>query len=334
MISRYFSVFVLSVAVAVAGPVAADELSGTFVGSGGNGAYLIDMVRLADGSITGRYEQVILQPSGQLADTNAAVTGASDGQTVILTIKANAAFSRPLSVSGTLDGQVLRLSGGAGRGSFDMELTKGSDAAFQGAVATLNDQAGQIRQAQADAKFAMNIAEALAELQRLTQRADAFGPYADAHFSKFGLAEQKYRTITAAMEKGLAKQKSKIGDGDAQVARYDVSVWIGDAEITASGIHDRVEAAQTDFERTAHSILSEFPRYQQACAELAAVGAGQNQGIDLASWQLACADFRQSATAFQDRVASLKHSFENIAATWADENERQLAIVRASTAAR
>ena len=50
-------------------------------------AFLVQMVETAGGRLTGRYEQTVLEPSGQLKQLIASITGASDGHTVVVTIK-------------------------------------------------------------------------------------------------------------------------------------------------------------------------------------------------------------------------------------------------------
>ena len=66
--------------IAVVVPASADGASGTYVGQGPYSAILMQIVETAGGQLTGRYEQTVLQPSGQLGQSNASVTGASDGR--------------------------------------------------------------------------------------------------------------------------------------------------------------------------------------------------------------------------------------------------------------
>jgi hypothetical protein len=61
--------------------------SGTYVGTVTNPAILIQVVQTGEGQLTGRWEQSILLPSGKVQVENAQITGASDGTTVVLTLK-------------------------------------------------------------------------------------------------------------------------------------------------------------------------------------------------------------------------------------------------------
>src|SRR5258708_37456587 len=93
-------------------PALADDISGTYVGKGSNAAILVQIVGTSDGHLTGRYEQVVLQANGALADTNATIIGAIDGQTVVVTIKPAEFLSGTIAASGTIEGSFLHLTGG------------------------------------------------------------------------------------------------------------------------------------------------------------------------------------------------------------------------------
>src|SRR5260370_38257914 len=92
-------------------PAHGDGISGTYVGQGQNIAVLVQLVETG-GQLTGRYEQVVLKPDGKLERMNAAVTGASDGRTVVVTIKPTELLSGTITASGTLEGSTLHLAGG------------------------------------------------------------------------------------------------------------------------------------------------------------------------------------------------------------------------------
>ena len=70
-----------------ASPAYADGISGTYVGKGSNSAFMVQVVETTGGQLTGRYEQTVLKPDGKLERMTVSITGASDGQTVVVTIK-------------------------------------------------------------------------------------------------------------------------------------------------------------------------------------------------------------------------------------------------------
>jgi hypothetical protein len=101
------------------------------VGKGDNGAFLVQIVQTADGHLTGRYEQVVLQPDGKLDDLNASVTGATDGRTVAITIKPSELLAGSFPVSGTVDGHLLHLTGGGNGSNLTLNLVKSDEADFR-----------------------------------------------------------------------------------------------------------------------------------------------------------------------------------------------------------
>jgi hypothetical protein len=102
--------------VAIINPAMAEGISGTYVGAGSNSAFLIQLVETTGGQLTGRYEQTVRQPDGNLDQMNASIVGASDGRTVVLTIKPTELLSGSITASGTAKASQLHLSGsGDGR---------------------------------------------------------------------------------------------------------------------------------------------------------------------------------------------------------------------------
>src|SRR6266481_9487753 len=101
----------------IAWSATAASISGTYVGTVPNSTALVQLVQTNDRQVTGRWEITNLQPSGKLETNSFLVTGASDGTTVVLSLKPSALLSDSLTLSGTVDGDTLRLSGSLGQSS-------------------------------------------------------------------------------------------------------------------------------------------------------------------------------------------------------------------------
>ena len=123
--------------------------------------------------MTGRYEQTVLAPGGKLSRTTEAITGASDGQTVVVTIKPNG-LSAAITASGTVQGSLLHLSGGGHKGRFDLSLSKSNETEYQRQVTELSKQ-GARQQAEKDE------ADQLRRLKLLTNEMVAYSATADAN---------------------------------------------------------------------------------------------------------------------------------------------------------
>src|SRR5262249_31543369 len=131
---RFLQLVTLLGVVASPFPAYAEETSGTYVGKDAKTAVLLQVVRTPDSQLRGRYEQIVLQPDGKLARLSAAVTGASDGRTVVVTIKATES-SPEITASGTVDGSVLHLNGSGPGANLELTFIKSEEADFRSHVA-------------------------------------------------------------------------------------------------------------------------------------------------------------------------------------------------------
>lgn len=152
-----------AVSVAAISSAAGGGLSGTYVASSPDAAYLIQVVETAGGQLTGRYEEVQLKPSGELVDTNASLSGAVNNGTVVATLKPTELLSGSVTVSGTFDGRMLHLAGGGNGAKIERNLTIGDEAAFRSQVANLTAKGNQIKQAAADKAKAEQLAKQQAD---------------------------------------------------------------------------------------------------------------------------------------------------------------------------
>ena len=320
--------------LASASPAFADGASGTYVGKAVNGAFLVQIVVTSDGRLTGRYEQILLQPDGKLEDTNAAITGAVDGQTVVVTIKPNEFLAGSLTASGTLEGRILHLTGGGNGNTLMLNLVKSDEADFRAKVAMLTDQAHQMNAARARQEAAQRQAKAEADylnhLHNLTQQMDAFTAKADVQLKKFAPAEQRYRTITERMPAALAREQSIYGDGQAAVARSQISVSISQAEIASNQIHIEIGGAYQNFNFTSGPLLRGSADMTQGCHTAHAVTVADPVPPGRETWNSACLKLLDSAMKFRDRVKALRAAFDHIEEVWQAEHRDQESLVRAS----
>ncbi len=317
--------FVVATGVALSSPASAENISGTYVGSSSNGAFLVEIVQIDGGQLTGRYRQVLLKPSGQIADTNAALSGAIDNGMVVITIEPTDFLSASITISGTFDGQALRLSGGRNGATISLNLINADEGSFRAQVANLTDKANQIRQAKLEA-------DAVVKMESFIKSMEAFSAHSAAQLGLFAPTEQKLKAITAQMHSALERQRAIIGIGEADVARGQISVWINQAEIEASQIYGSVDAAYRDFDSKSGPFLTKLASAVPGCEAVVsgAVAASDSQNVD--RWKSACGRLLDNAEIFQAHVVSLRKSFTRFAAVWDEQHEQQVAIVRASDA--
>ena len=337
MINRRLGwMFLFGLAVPIASASAAG-LSGTYVGKGNNGAFLVQIVETADGLLTGRYEQVVLQPTGEINDMNASITGAADGQTVVVTIKPSVLFSGSMAASGTIQGGLLHLTGGGNGSNLTLNLIRSDEAEFRAQIAALTEQARQINNVrtrrEAAQRQAQIAANQLAALQSLAERIIAFTTKADVELPKFPTAEQRYRNITARMRNALSRERSIYGDGQASVARGQLSVAINQISIQGTQLHLGVESESRDFATTARELAPEVMAAGQRCHQAHVVTATNPAPVGNEDWNSVCLSVLDAARKFQQRLSDLRKAFADIESVWDTEHRVEDEIVQASNIA-
>jgi hypothetical protein len=298
-------------------PAGADGISGTYVGAGSNSAFLLQVVEATGGQLTGRYEQTVLS-DGKLNSMNASISGASDGRTVVLTIKPTELFSGSIIASGTLENSQLRLSGsGVGR-TISLNLGKSNEADYRRKIAILEIQARAFIAARAEA-------EQLAHVNDLTSKLALASVGANAQLSKFPPIEQRYRAISELMRSALARQRAIYGGGQAAVARSQVAVAINQACVEAEQLHINLQGANKEIGAQVEPLIKDAVVVKQQCQADAS-----NRNSEL---QSACAKFMDAAQRFKTSVEALGRAFEQAEQVWAMEHEQQQSIVRAADVA-
>ena len=318
-------------------PASAEDLSGTYIGKASNGAFLVQLVETEDGHLTGRYEQVLLQPGGKIDDMNAVITGAVDGQTVVVTIKPSEFLSGTIAASGTIEGRLLHLSGGGNGGGLNLNLLRSDEADFRAQVAALTEQARQINNARLQQEAAQRKAkieaDQLANLQSLTQRMIVFTTKADATLPKFAPVEQRYHDITQRMRGALAREQSIYGGGQASVARGQISVAINQAAIQANQIHIGVGSSYQTFDFDSGQLNRESAGARQGCRGAHAATASAPVPAGYEARNAACLRFFDVAKDYEQRVSDLRAAFSKAETIWSAERREQDQIVQASNVA-
>jgi hypothetical protein len=318
-------------------PASAKDLSGTYIGKASNGAFLVQLVETGDGHLTGRYEQVLLQPGGKIDDMNAVITGAVDGQTVVVTIKPSEFLSGTIAASGTIEGRLLHLSGGGNGGSLNLNLLRSDEVDFRAQVAVLTEQARQINNARLQQEAAQRQAKIEADqranLQSLTQRMIVFTTKADATLPKFAPMEQRYHDITQRMRGALAREQSIYGGGQASVARGQISVAINQAAIQANQIHIGVGASYQTFDFDIGQLNRESAGASQGCRGAHVATDTAPVPVKYEARNAACLRFFDVTKDYEQRVSDLRAAFSKAETIWSAERREQDQIVQESNAA-
>lgn len=305
--------FVLGLVLAA--PAYADGISGTYVGKAPDVTVLVQVVQTAGGRLTGRYEQTVLEPSGQLKRAIASITGASDGHIVVVSIKPTELLSGSITASGTVEGSMLHLSGGGSETKFEWTLTRTDEATYRSQVADLQDRAHRIIEGHAEA-------DRIARLIELTDSLLTYSTTAEAQLEKFPPVEQRYRAITELMNAALARQRTIYGSGQASVARSQIGVAINQTAIETVQLHGSVHNSYQDTSNKVRALNKVTLEFTQLCRS-----AESKQPTEL---HTACLQFFAAAKKFTPTMDALERAFIQAEKVWVEESGKQEMIIRAS----
>jgi hypothetical protein len=311
---RFISRWAVLGLIGMVSPAQADGISGTYVGQSPGRAYLVQIVETPGGQLTGRYEQTVLQPTGQLDRMNASITGASDGQTVVLTMKRTEVLSGSITASGTLQGSILHLSGSGDGSKIDLTVVKSDEAAYQRQVATLGDQARGITEVRV-------TGEQIAHLNGLTTKMLSSSTAFQGELPKFPPIEQRYRAVTEWMRAAFAREQLIFGGGQAAVARSQISISINQAKVQGDQLHADVQGAGQKIRVTLEPLLKDATEAVSRC---------QDAAHQDAAYQSACTKIIEAVKTFNQSIERYRLAFDQTEKVWLDEQRKQQEIIQAA----
>lgn len=287
-------------------PAWADSgISGTYVTHAVNGSVFLELVETDHGHLSGRYEQVVIDPAGKLQDMNAAVAGAINGESVAVSIKPDGFLTTPLSASGTFDGTALVLSGGETQGAINLSFHRGDMTEFRQQVASLEAQANRINAARARAESLRRQeqyqTETMQKLADVTSKMRDFVARSPSPSGHFPVTEERMREVTERMRRGLERERSIWGIGQASLARGQVSLAIGQLALVGNNLVMQYENARNSYNGVIRSLQHEWQRLLAPCLSTPLP----------VSLNSACTDAQSAARAFDGRVNALREAFTN-----------------------
>ncbi len=233
-----------------------DEISGIYVARTQTAAFLLQFVETPDGRVVGRFEQLVLQPNGTTVDTNASITGAANGRSVVLSIRPTGLLSTVIPASGSVRGQVLRIAGGAAGQPFGISLIRGDVSDFNSYVRTIEQHGRQITaratEQQDIQREASDLSALLARIERLVRSQDDYVRRADIESTKFAPTENRYHSVIQRMRAAMAREQAIQGGGTASLERGRIAGAIRQANASILQLHSSALIAvprNTDLQR-------------------------------------------------------------------------------------
>jgi hypothetical protein len=250
---------------------------------------------------------------------------------VVVTIKPTELLSGAIAASGTIDGQLLHLTGG---GNMNLNLLRSNKSEFRAKVTLLTARGSEIvdtkARRDAEQRQAEFIQRQVSFLEGLSNRMSAFDTKASGNLPKFVPVEERYRFITGRMNDALTRERSIYGGFQAGVARSQISVAINQAAIEANSLHISVQSSYQRFNFVSGQLLHDSNTATQDCRRAHAASADNPVSVALDAHSAACLRFLDVVKQFQEREAALRAAFVHAETIWTEERQQQDAIVQAS----
>lgn len=305
--------------LAAAGVACAANISGTYVGLYSNAAESLQIVEQPDGSILGHFEQVIFSSEGTKTTMNAGVSGAVSGNTLVLTLKPAEFMGGAIPLSGSIDGDTLRLSGGANGGSFTVTAQRSTEAVFNQRVQQLTAQADQTSRMQAEQKANEKERKDIGDL---TQWMRDYSQRAADHLQRLPKTPQTYADVTSKMKAALEKEESLPAGSSA---RDQVDSFIGTIASQFDSLFADLQFAGSSFGYSDGKITnSGLPEAILRAQAYCGIAPHRTDPI--------CDSFRAAYASYQDTVKQLETLFTAAGSAWNAEHVKQKAIEKQADA--
>lgn len=307
----------------LAGPLAhAANISGTYVGVYSNAADLLQIVERSDGSVLGRFEQVILSPAGnRIKRTNATVTGAANADALVLTLQPAKFLSGTIPMSGTIRGGTVQLSGGAGGSSFEMVLKRSAESIYTQHVQQLTAQANATATADATQKALARTQKTIVDVTRWMH--DYPKNAAAEHLQRLPKMPAFYAKKTQKMHALLLKEKSFP---PGSYARSQIDYKIGAMDFQFNSFHFNLQSVESSLGYSHGSITPSQDRQAAITRASSYCGVARNSSAPI------CENFSSAYVSYQAMARHLEQGLTSAETAWHSEHAKQKAIEKRAKA--
>ena len=301
------------------------EISGKYMGKFTNGVYWLQLVRTPDNHLTGQLESAILGQDGKVERESVGVTGAVNGNNV--TISASMFGLQVVTLSGTLDGNKLTLTGGQ---PSPMLLTRSDMSDYQQQVDALTAQSKRITSANAAALVRRRTAQTqqnfISEVGRIVGRMRELDSEVDVHLGRFPGAEDRYRAITAKMSEYLNNERQLAGRANAAVARGQIVVAMNQASIATEQLHNSAVSLQSSVQGNVQPVAREANDFQQGCH--AVVPPGDLTPNQIQARDTACRQLFPAVEAFRQKFGAVARGLSRLEQVYLEERKTQEGLLQ------
>lgn len=255
----------LAVAMA-AGP----SVSGVYVGSAGETVQLVQLIKLPDGRLAGRLEEVTLDTNGAVKDDTIALEGAADGEQITLSPKSLLLSGNAASLTGFVQGDTLDLSW---QGSGHLTLKRSDAYAFEAAVTGLKARSLMIRNdndaRQKAADHQSMVITLIQSAQEVSDKAASLQREAVNTEQQMQAVRYQFQNMQIAASHDRRRERVlQIVEG-LTLAASDNGVKAAGIDVKIERLHTSVEATQIGFTGDMTAVRQIVLKAQILCRTLA-----------------------------------------------------------------
>ena len=235
------------------------SVTGTYVTSAADGTIVMTIVESDQHALTGSSEVLMIAADGTLADNELAVTGAVEGITVTVTWKAEELLSTARSYSGTFNDRQITLDGATRDGGHaHLVFTKMTSEEAQQALAGTRQGAAIRRTRIAAAQEAQREAAARAKLnqdvEQLTEEDLQYAGRRQHALDMLAKARDSVISVTARMQRGLAREQQMSVGTEADVARVQIVVALQNLNTQTEAFKSKMQDAEQRYRSSGDAL--------------------------------------------------------------------------------
>ncbi len=283
---------------------------------------------LRGGCLTGQLQSVSLGTDGQLSYNTVPVIGNADVDGKHVSLSVSLLSVQVATLSGSLAGDNLTLTGGAtGREAGTIVFARSDLRAYTRQVNTLKARSQEILASRAadaarvqagreEQQFVAGITEILSRMQR-------FDSEADVHLARFPRVEQRHRALTLKMQEYCERQRQLSCHPDTGAPRGQLSVQINQGSIATEQLHHEALELQSTFVHNVGPITKQITAYALSCRDTRTFPRSEARST-------ACRQFLNAEPLYQRKYEAVSRGIAQLENTYQQEMETQTRLIWAS----
>ena len=246
------------------------SVTGTYLMSAADGTMVMTIVESAQHSLTGSAEILTIAADGTLADNELAVTGAIQGMTVTVTWKAEELLSTARSYAGTFDDRQITIDGATIDGGhahlvFTKVTSKDAQRALEGmrrAAAIRRTKIAAMQEAQREAAARVRFNQAV---EQLTREDLEYAGRRQHGLDVLAKARDLVTSVTARMQRGLAREQQIMVGTEAAVARMQIVIALQNLNAQTETYNSTIKGAEQIYQSSGDALSSRNETDVAAC---------------------------------------------------------------------